>query len=254
MIYILGHKGFVGSAIERFLQKNSIDYRGINRDNYDSMKGTSCNIFINAAGSSTKWYADKNPSDDFQKNVSSIMNTVNDFNFNKYILISSVVVYNDVSDPTKNQENASIDSTKLSNYGFHKWLGECIVEKHCKKWLILRLCGMVGQGLKKNPIFDILERGSLFVHPESRYQYINTDDVAKILWMLKDKENDIFNICGNGTVKLQDIADSLGIKLPKENYSLNKEVYDINVDKLKALVDVPETKDTLLKFCKTRGV
>jgi nucleoside-diphosphate-sugar epimerase len=250
-VCILGNKGFVGSAIERFLSEKGVAVEGINRDNYEQLKGTECDIFINAAGSSSKRLAFERSEEDFRKNVAETLSSLLDFRFAKYIYISTIDVYNNVSDPVANSEVAEIDPSRLSNYGLHKWLGEQLVKKYAKKWLILRLGGMVGKGLKKNAIFDLLNRKSLFVHPESRYQYIGTDEVARILWALKDKEGEVFNVCGDGTVSLEEIADALGVRLPRENYSLKKEVYDINIEKLKLAAKVPKTKELVVQFCRT---
>jgi len=251
MIYLLGHKGFVGSAIAKFLEKNRIEFRGIDRENYASLKGTSCDIFINAGGSSKKRLATEDPAKDLELNLISTLRTLADFKFRKYVLISSIDVYNDVSSPKNNSESAEIDASKLSNYGLSKYLCEMAVKKGCKNWLILRLGGMVGEGLKKNAIFDLLTRKSLFVHPQSKYQYMDTRDVAKVLWALKEKENEIYNVCGDYAVSLEDVAKNLGIILPKENYSLNKEAYNINVEKAKRIVAIRPSMDAVLEFAKS---
>ena len=247
--YILGHKGFVGSAIERLLQKLGVDYKGINRENYNSLKGTECDIFINAAGNSKKYLAEKDPALDFEINVNQTMKTLIDFKFRHYVFISTSDVYNDFSDPSKNSEDSVIESSQLSNYGFAKWMAEQLV-KRCPSWTIFRLGGMVGQGLKKNAVYDLLAKGSLWIHPESRYHYMNTDDVAKIVWDLREKKGEIFNVCGDEPATLKEVADELGISLPQENYSNPKGIYYINISKLKALVEVPKTKDTILNFAR----
>jgi nucleoside-diphosphate-sugar epimerase len=248
MIYLLGHRGFVGSAIASHLQKIGADYKGLDRANYSAFKGTSCDIFINAGGSSKKRLAAEDPAKDFELNVLSTIKTLADFRCKKYILISSIDVYNDVSNPAKNSEAEQVDPSRLSPYGFHKYLCELLVMRYCSDWLILRLGGMVGEGLKKNAIFDILTSGNLFVHPHSRYQYMNASDVANALWALKDSRNEVFNVCGKGAVVLEEVAARLGVSLDQRAYFNAEEVYDINIDKVLKLVPIRPSIDAVTGF------
>ncbi len=250
MIYLLGYKGFVGSAIGKYLQSKRIDFAGIDRDNYTDFVGSNCDIFINAGGSSKKRLAAEDPKKDFELNVLSVLNTVVDFRFKKYILISSIDVYNDVSDTKRNREDAKITPEKLSNYGFGKWLCEQIVKKYTNDWLITRLGGMVGEGLKKNAIFDLMTKGTLFVSPRSEYQYINTSGVARIIYQIRNQKNEIFNICGDGTIKLEEAAKFVGVRLDKNLYKLKKEAYNVNVSKIKKICSIEKTQKTVFDFAR----
>jgi len=253
MIFLLGHRGFVGSAIAKYLEKKGENFDGIDRKNYKNFVGKECDIFINAGGSSKKRLAEQEPKKDFELNVVSALNTVFDFKFKKYILISSVDVYNDVANPKNNKETAEIDPSKLSNYGLSKWLCEQIVKKYCKNWLILRLGGMVGEGLKKNAIYDLLNTKSLYISPNSELQYINTVEVARIIYILRNKNNEIFNICGDGTIKLEDVAQHLNIRLDKKLYSLKKDVYNINISKINKLTKIEKTQKAVFDFVDSYG-
>lgn len=129
-------------------------------------------------------------------NVQTTLNTLFDFKIRKYVYLSSVDVYNDVSNPLNNYEDVIIKPELLSNYGFSKYLGELLVKKYAPNWLILRLGGMVGEGLKKNPIYNIIYLKKLFLNPKSRFQFMNTADVAKIIEKLLMKNKEVFNVCG----------------------------------------------------------
>ena len=50
-----------------------------------------------------------------------------------------------------------------------------------RNWLILRLGGFVGLGLKKNPIYDILQGGPLWLAPESELQFLQVEFYPNIL-------------------------------------------------------------------------
>lgn len=249
MIFILGGKGFVGSAFVRYCQDKKIPHEVIDRKNYDSYKGKQCDILINANGNSSKVLASKNPMEDFEATVQSTRKSLLDIVFKKYVLVSSCDVYPDLAEPAKNSEEVKIDVTRQSTYGSHKYQAEESVRNGAKDWLIVRLGGMVGVGLKKNPIFDIINGGPLWVDPQSELQYMNTDDVAKTVFKLIDngKTSEIFNICGSGLVKLQKLLD-----IYRVNVNPNSPVvkYDINIEKIEKIVPMPDSMEAVMNFIK----
>jgi len=252
MIFIIGGRGFVGSAFARHAEKNNIEYRVVEQDDYKQYAGQQCDILVNCNGNSKKFLANENPALEFDLSVKSVFNTIHDFKFNKYIHISSIDVYNDFSNPKKNSEKAVIDTAKQSNYGFHKYLAEQVIKKYVKNWLIIRMGGVLGAGMKKNPVFDLLNKKPLWVNINSKYQYLNTDDVAEIAFLLNKKlrKNEIINVCGNGCISLRGVAGLID-KNYKPAYAADKprkEYYQINNSKLKSLIEAPETKDVAEKF------
>jgi len=254
MIYILGGNGFVGSAFVRYCKKNKIDYVNIEINNYNEYKNTKCDVFINVDGNSKKYLADREPLTDFDMNPRTVLKTIQEFSFKKYVLISTVDVYNDPSNTKKTYEHSIIKPDKLSNYGLSKYISELIVRKYCDNWLILRLGGMVGENMVKNPVFDILNDKPLFIHPESELQYINTDKVAEITLnlILMDIKNDVFNICGTGTIKIREIIDMVGKKYPDNDFK--KIHYDVNNEKIRKYFKIPNTKETIKQFLEGKNV
>ncbi len=249
MIFILGGKGFVGSAFARYCQSNDIQHEIIDTQNYDSYKDKSCDIFINANGNSSKVLSSKRPMEDFEMTVQTTRRSLLDFKFKKYVLISSCDVYTDYSNPAKNSEDSAIDVARQSTYGFHKHLAEECIRHGSQDWLIVRLGGMVGMGLKKNPIFDIINGGPLGVDSQSELQYMNTDDVARTVFKLIDSglRREIFNICGKGLVKLQKLLDTYNLKV-NPNSPLVK--YNINIEKIQKITPMPDSMETVMNFIK----
>lgn len=253
MIFILGGNGFVGSAFARFCQSQKKEFVVIDRQNYDSYKGKSCDIFVNANGNSSKILAMKNPMEDFDATVRSVKKSLVDFDFKKYILLSSCDVYPDCSSPSLTREDSKIDISKQSVYGLHKHLAEQCVCHDAKKWLVIRMGGMIGQELKKNAIFDIINGGPLWLDLKSELQYMNTDDVARIVFQILDREviNEIFNICGDGVVKLESLVQDRKIKITPNSPVVT---YNVNIEKVKKIVEIPDSMESVMDFINTKGV
>ncbi len=250
-IFILGHKGFVGSGISDYFTSKGVEFEGIDRSNYGSLVGKECDLFINVAGSSKKRLATTDPKIDFAANVVDTANSIFDFKAKKYVYLSTIDVYNNVS--SKPKEITIIEPLKLSNYGFDKYFAEQIVRKYCPSWIIVRAAGMVGRNMSKNAVFDILNFGKTFVSPKSEYQYMNTLDLGRILHQLSEKtENDIFNVCGDGAIAVEEIAKIAGVTLPKECYKLPAEKYEVDVSKASKYCKIPKTRDTIIDFMKNR--
>ena len=250
MISILGCKVFLGSAFERYAEKCQFDFRGIDVDTYDLFKGKATDVFINVNGNSKKFIAKEDPKLDYRLSVESVLNSIFDFSYHTYIYISSVDVYTHFSDQSKNSEHASIDASLQSNYGFHKYLAEEIVKKYCKRWLIFRLGGMVGKHMVKSPVFDILNNKPLWVHASSRYQYINTDQVAEIVMKMYETgcQNEIFNLCGKGTIALSKIAKMAQRKTMYKQKNVPVQHYEINCQKIQKMIKLPHTEHTIASF------
>ncbi|WP_413173121.1 NAD-dependent epimerase/dehydratase family protein [Anabaena azotica] len=249
-VFILGGQGFVGSAYARWAVANQIDYTVITRDNYAEYVGSSCDLFINANGNSRKYLAKESPLEEFDASVRSVKKSLIDFHSNCYIHLSSCDVYPDCSQPSTTKEDNIINISQQSPYGFHKYLAEqCVIHSH-SNWIIFRMGGFVGNGMKKNPIFDILQGQRLWVHPQSQLQYINTDAAASIVLELAlsgKYKNEIFNICGEGLIELMEVINLVGSQVKVEPNS-PKVNYEISLEKIQQVVKLPQTRETVLKF------
>jgi nucleoside-diphosphate-sugar epimerase len=254
-VTIIGAQGFVGSAFVRLLQSRpDIELTCVTRQNYEQFVGKHSDVVIEAACNSKKFLADENPVAEFELSVTHRLKTLQQFPTNLHVHISSVDVYSDLTSPKTTREDSPIDLRKTSRYGVHKYLAEQLVQHYAQRWLILRLAGMVGPGLRKNPVFDILNGRPLRVHPESRYQYMNTDDVARIAWSLAEKgiAGEIFNICGAGLISMREIAKVAGkeMELSQVPKDTAPRIVEADNTKLAKLFDVPKTVETLETFLK----
>lgn len=252
-VTVIGARGFVGSAFVRLLQAEpDVELVEITRDTFDARAGLESDVVIEAACNSRKYLAESDPMGEFHASVAHRLESLLKYPARVHVHISSVDVYPDLSSPVTTTEDTPIDPARCSRYGFHKWLAEQLVRHYAREWLIFRLAGMVGPGLKKNPVFDILHGQPLRVHPDSRYQYMHTDDVARICWGIfrRGFRNMVFNVCGTGTITMRQIAEMAGkpIDLSLVAPDAQPRVVDISNALIRQWFDVPETSTTLKRF------
>ena len=236
---LIGCDGFVGSALARYLKDDKyIDLSLVNRSNYELYKGLQFDVLIDAACNSKKYVADLDPLDEAQQSIIHKLETLVLFKAKFHIHISSVDVYPNLSDTSQTREDTQINISSCSNYGAHKYIAELLVHHYATNWIIFRLSGMVGPGLKKNPVYDISNGNPIYIHPNSMYQYCSTDYVARVIWSIykNGKFNQVYNIAGNGGVsprmisKIMEknllISDDLKVNVPRivnvNNYKLSQ--------------------------------
>lgn len=184
MIYILGGAGFVGSAYARLMQKLGEPFTVITRANYAALRGSACEVLINANGNSRKFMAARDPLGDFDASVRSVAASLEDFKADRYVFLSSGDVYPDTTSAEATREDVPIDLARVSRYGLHKYLAEQLVRAVHPDWLVVRMGGFVGPGLKKNAIFDMLCGDPVWLSPDSALQFISTDAAAGLVWGL----------------------------------------------------------------------
>lgn len=252
-VTLIGADGFVGSAFARLLAtRPDIELIPVTRQNYSTHAGLKSDVLIEAACNSKKFLADENPLADFQASVEHRLKTLRDFPARYHLHISSVDVYSDLASPATTWEDSPVDPARGSHYGLHKLFAENLVRHYTQNWLILRLAGMVGPGLRKNPVFDILNDRPLRIHPDSRYQYMHTDEVARIGWALMEKSvvGEIFNVCGDGLIAMSEIARLAGkdLDLSLLSPAAVPRVVEACNEKIKGQQVLPRTIETIKRF------
>lgn len=249
MILVIGGAGFVGSAFARAAGARGVEHAVVEPDNYARHMGRACRILINANGSSRKLLAEKSPLEDFDLNVRSVRATLADFRCDLYVHISSCDVYPDCSTPAATREEEAPAVERQSPYGFHKYLAEQCVRHGAQRWLIFRMGGFVGPGLKKNAIYDILHGGKLWLDPASELQFLSTDDAARLILDAVERgvTNEVFNLCGSGVVRLEEAMEWAGRRVPVEPSSPRVR-YEAGIEKISRLVCVPTTRETVRTF------
>jgi dTDP-4-dehydrorhamnose reductase len=245
--FIMGGYGTLGSAFVGLLKKKKQKYKIITRKNYCYYKKKKCNFFVNMNGNSSKYLANQSPKMDFYKSVNSLFKSILDFQYNKYIFISSGDVYENFKNT---HEDLTINNPR-NIYGKNKLISELIVKLYCKKWLIFRPATVLSLTAKKGLIYDLLNSRKVFSNPDSSYSLLTSDTLAKIIYKTK-KNNQIYNISADGIVNNKKIKELLLSNSPFDK-SKKKENYIIENRKIKRDIEflLPTSINELKKLIKT---
>jgi nucleoside-diphosphate-sugar epimerase len=247
---IIGATGFLGSAVAIEAAARRYEVIPVTRTNYAQFKDSHADILIHAAGNSRKFIDDKDPTKGFDESVGSVMRVLRDFQFAHYIHLSSGAVYPDEGNPSSNTEDAELQPEHMTHYGFHKWMAENLVMHYAPRHLILRLGGFVGPGLKKNAVYDLLKGGQVFVHPDSEFQFMDSRDMARILFDLCEQAppNGVMNLSASGTVSVRQIAAWAGANLTEQADSLPLVRAELNLKMAESRLQLPTSHETVKTF------
>lgn len=246
-IAIIGSNGMLGSDLVKYLSPH-YSITQITKANYSRYINKVFDVVLNANGNSKRFWANKNPQDDFIASTASVLKSIFDFPSDRYIYISSVDVYENHTGQEYTKENQKIDFKRLQPYGFHKYLAELIVKKYLKKYLILRPSMILGAGIQKGPFYDIIHKKSTYITHESGLQLITTHAVAEIIITLLKKAvaNETINIGGIGVFNFKKIPEYFdgNIKVLPGAETQN---YEMNNEKIKGLYPELKTSEEYLK-------
>jgi hypothetical protein len=150
---LIGFSGYVGSTLLKQAPFESL-YRSTN---IGEIGGKSFDAVVCAGAPAQKWIANREPEADLKK-IEGLIAHLKSMTCKTFVLISTVDVF---KNPLGVDEDTSIDEEGLHAYGLHRRLLEKFVESHFPRYLIVRLPGLVGPGLRKNVIFDFLNDNNL---------------------------------------------------------------------------------------------
>jgi nucleoside-diphosphate-sugar epimerase len=254
-VFVIGGRGFIGSAFVRYCQRRGLEHACIGREELDCYAGQACDVLINAGGNASKVLAQRNRDLDYIRNFEDVRDLVHRFSCKRWVQLSSCDVYENVSDPSANHEDVNLCHRARSFYGFHKHLAEQYVSQYTGNWLVLRLGGCVGPNLRKNAVYDVLHDRPIWLHPESRLQFMHTDDVARCSFELLEAgpTRTIYNLCGTGTVSVAECIAWAGASATfADNVeSLPRVVYEINTRRVRRVCTVPESSTVVRDFIQT---
>lgn len=150
---LIGFSGFVGSTLLKQAHFSAL-YRSTN---IHEIKNREFDVVVCAGAPAQKWIANRNPVDD-RKKIDSLIDHLRTIKCKTFILISTVDVFRE---PIGVDESTPVEEIGLHAYGLHRRLLEKFVKQNFSNYLIVRLPGLVGPGLRKNVIFDLLNNNNL---------------------------------------------------------------------------------------------
>ena len=211
-VAVLGSGGFVGCAVSKRLQEEH-EVSEITRDTYSHFVGSFFDVLVNCNGNSRKFWANMNRQEDFKLSVQSVYDSLFDFQFKRYIQVSSMDVY--VNNP----------------YGYHKKLAENLIKDATPNYVLLRCSSIIGKNMKKGVVKDILDDHPVFVSPDSRIELITDTDIARVIGELAllDSVTGAINVGSTTTITVNEIASFFGKKI-RFSDCLEKHVIDYTVD------------------------
>lgn len=219
---LIGHSGFIGKEIKN--QKNFQKF--YNSKNINKIKKNNFDVVVCAGAPGLKWHANKYPNND-KKKIQKLINCLKNIQVReKFILISTVDVFSKI----KNIDERSIPSPKKNNfYGANRLDLENFVKKKFKrKYLIVRLPGLVGKFLKKNSLFDLKHNKLInLLNPDSVFQYYPIRNIWNDIQIALDKKIKLIHLSAE-PIKLKKIILLKFKKINKKKFnSHNKIFYDM---------------------------
>ena len=159
-------------------------------------------------------------------------------------------VYEDTSDESRTVESTEINPLHLDTYGYHKRLAELTVMRRASNWQIFRLGQMVGTGLVKGPVFDLLQDQLIRISQDSEFPFLRTKSMAKAIFQLigEAPDKEVFNICGVGSVTFGEVMKRFPATQATINPDGRRQIYRISTDKTLAFCDLPKSQDEITSF------
>jgi hypothetical protein len=184
---LIGHTGFVGSNLLRSGKYNAC----FNSKNIDEIRGQDFDYIVCAGAPAAKWLANKNPEQD-ASNIGNLTGCLNDVKCKNFVLISTIDVY---SFPVEVDET---HTPSLSNhaYGANRFQLEQWITQKFQNSTIIRLPGLFGPHLKKNIIFDLMNKHNLGQVPiNSRLQWYPIHRLQSDIEQILNTSLRLINIC-----------------------------------------------------------
>lgn len=160
---IVGSTGFVGTTL---LSQANFGGKFSSKD-IEEIRNTTWGTVVCAAAPAQKWLANKEPELDFL-NIKMLLRNLETIKADRFILVSTVDVFETPVDVTEN----SAVGDNVSAYGRNRFWLEQQVRNSFERATIARLPGLVGEGLRKNVIFDFKHRNNLeLIDSRSSFQF-----------------------------------------------------------------------------------
>ena len=172
---ILGYTGFVGSHLRENMSPDSTEY--FNSENIKDVEGREFRSVYCACTPAIKWIANANPEGDAEE-IDALKNTLASIKCQRFVHISTIDVHSpEVLDQVEDDVTPS-----RTTYGRNRFYLEVFLRQHFgDKLLIARLPALFGVGLKKNYMYDLMNKNQLDkINVNSSFQWYS------LAWLWED--------------------------------------------------------------------
>jgi nucleoside-diphosphate-sugar epimerase len=189
---LIGYTGFVGSNLLGQMKFDAL----YNSKNIQDIKNKEYDVVYCAGAAAAKWIANQKPTEDLQS-VCSLIDAIREVKTKKFVLISTIDIYKSIVDV---DEDSFIDLSNHHAYGIHRRMIETFVSERFENYNIIRLPGLLGDGLKKNIIYDFLHDNETFkIHSEAVFQFYSLDTLVKDIQKVIDDDIKLINFATEPT-------------------------------------------------------
>lgn len=207
MSALIGYTGFVGGHLQTDISFQEM----YNRTNIADIQGLKTDLLVCAGLPAEKWKANGDPEADW-KNMAYLSQLISTVDTDKAILISTIDVYQPAFDVYETSHPNLIGSEA---YGRNRAWFEMLFKSKFPNSLIVRLPGLFAPNLKKNLIFDLLNKREdqyVNVDGESAFQFFNITRISEFINIALENQLSTLNIATEPLLA-QEIADIFNVQL-----------------------------------------
>lgn len=180
MNMLVGYTGFVGSNLYMSGQFDCV----YNSKNIEAAYGKNPELLVYAGLRAEKYLANADPEKDLEL-ILEAENNICRINPRKLILISTIDVF---KDPQNVDEFTEVDMVDLQAYGYNRYQLEVWVRKYYPDALIIRLPALFGKNIKKNFIYDFINRIPFMLKKDKFEDLVQKDSRIKQYYRLQNNE------------------------------------------------------------------
>lgn len=204
---LIGWSGFVGSTL---LSQGFQPTARFRSHDMTAAQGARFDLVICAGAPAKKWWANQNNAED-RANLGRLITTLKTVECSRFVLISTIDVFRI---PAGVDEQDVPGPQGLHPYGTNRLELEQFVVNRFAKHHVVRLCGLVGAGLKKNAVYDLAHRNQLEqLHPLARQQYYPMDRLSSDLRVVTKRELPLVHLVAEPIVLGEVAREHFGITL-----------------------------------------
>ncbi|NQX66701.1 NAD(P)-dependent oxidoreductase [Paenibacillus alba] len=197
---LIGYTGFVGSSL---IKQTNFDYC-YNTKNIEEIRGGKFSTVICAGAPALKWKANQEPEEDLA-NIQMLISHLSHIEAEEFVLISTVDVY---KNPLGVNEDTPIDLDELEAYGKHRFYLEQFISNKFANYSIIRLPGLMGVGLRKNIIYDLMNNNCLHLtHKSSVFQFYDMSQLWQNILTVRNNNVKLINF-STEPIAVHEIAQS----------------------------------------------